>query len=46
MSTVRMSAPSPRSRYGKTIAVVPQDVSLFNRTLMENIRYGRPDADR
>jgi ATP-binding cassette subfamily B protein len=28
----------------KTIAVVPQDVSLFNRTLMENIRYGRPDA--
>jgi ATP-binding cassette subfamily B protein len=26
------------------IAVVPQDVSLFQRTIMENIRYGRPSA--
>ena len=26
------------------ITVVPQDVSMFHRTLMENIRYGRPDA--
>jgi ATP-binding cassette subfamily B protein len=26
------------------IAVVPQDISLFHRTLIENIRYGRPDA--
>ena len=26
------------------IAVVPQDVSLFHRSVMENIRYGRPDA--
>jgi ATP-binding cassette subfamily B protein len=26
------------------IAIVPQDVSLFHRSLMENIRYGRPDA--
>jgi ATP-binding cassette subfamily B protein len=26
------------------IAVVPQDVSLFQRSVMENIRYGRPDA--
>ncbi|CAB3747436.1 ABC transporter ATP-binding protein [Paraburkholderia solisilvae] len=26
------------------IAVVPQDVSLFNRTLLDNLRYGRPDA--
>jgi ATP-binding cassette subfamily B protein len=26
------------------IAVVPQDVSLFHRAIMENIRYGRPDA--
>jgi ATP-binding cassette, subfamily B, bacterial len=26
------------------IAVVPQDISLFHRTIMENIRYGRPDA--
>jgi ATP-binding cassette subfamily B protein len=26
------------------IAVVPQDVSLFHRSVIENIRYGRPDA--
>ena len=26
------------------IAVVPQDVSMFHRSVMENIRYGRPDA--
>src|SRR5215467_1029320 len=26
------------------ISVVPQDISLFHRTVMENIRYGRPDA--
>jgi ATP-binding cassette subfamily B protein len=26
------------------IAVVPQDISLFHRTLKENIRYGRPQA--
>jgi ATP-binding cassette subfamily B protein len=26
------------------IAVVPQDISLFHRSIMENIRYGRPDA--
>jgi ATP-binding cassette, subfamily B, bacterial len=24
--------------------LIPQDTSLFNRTLMENIRYGRPGA--
>jgi len=28
----------------EAIAFVPQDVSLFHRTVMENIRYGRPDA--
>jgi len=28
----------------KLVAVVPQDVSLFHRTLRENIRYGRPNA--
>jgi ATP-binding cassette subfamily B protein len=28
----------------EAISVVPQDVSLFQRSLMENIRYGRPDA--
>ncbi len=26
------------------IAVIPQDTTLFHRTLMENIRYGRLDA--
>jgi len=26
------------------IAVVPQDISLFNRTLLDNLRYGRPEA--
>ena len=26
------------------IAVVPQDVSMFQRSVMDNIRYGRPDA--
>ncbi len=28
----------------EAITVVPQDVSMFHRTLRENIRYGRPDA--
>ncbi|MFA5792575.1 MAG: ABC transporter ATP-binding protein [Candidatus Gracilibacteria bacterium] len=28
------------------IALVPQDPVLFHRSLMENIRYGRPDATR
>lgn len=28
----------------QAIAVVPQELSLFNRSLMENIRYGRPEA--
>jgi ATP-binding cassette subfamily B protein len=26
------------------IAIVPQDISLFHRSVIENIRYGRPDA--
>jgi len=26
------------------IAVVPQEISLFHRSIMENIRYGRPEA--
>lgn len=26
------------------IAVVPQDIALFHRSVYENIRYGRPDA--
>ncbi|WGF87164.1 ABC transporter ATP-binding protein [Marinivivus vitaminiproducens] len=27
-----------------SISVVPQDISLFHRSLRENIRFGRPDA--
>ena len=26
------------------IAVVPQDISLFHRSIIENVRYGRPEA--
>lgn len=33
-----------QSSLRKNIAVIPQDTSLFHRTLMENIRYGRLDA--
>lgn len=29
----------------KAIGIVPQDTVLFNDSLFENIRYGRPDAD-
>jgi ATP-binding cassette, subfamily B, bacterial len=28
----------------EAISVVPQDISLFHRSIMENIRYGRPSA--
>jgi ATP-binding cassette, subfamily B, bacterial len=28
----------------QAIAVVPQDISLFHRSILENIRYGRQDA--
>lgn len=28
----------------EAIGVVPQDISLFHRSLMENIRYARPEA--
>jgi ATP-binding cassette subfamily B protein len=28
----------------EAISVVPQDISLFHRSVMENIRYGRPSA--
>jgi len=28
----------------RAIAVVPQDASLFHRSIADNIRYGRPDA--
>ncbi len=29
----------------RAIGIVPQDTVLFNDTLFENVRYGRPDAD-
>src|SRR3981081_4348408 len=28
----------------QAISVVPQDISMFHRTILENIRYGRPTA--
>ncbi|MBX9620427.1 MAG: ATP-binding cassette domain-containing protein [Alphaproteobacteria bacterium] len=28
----------------KSIALIPQDPTLFHRTIIENIRYGRPEA--
>jgi ATP-binding cassette subfamily B protein len=28
----------------RSLAVVPQEISLFHRSVMENIRFGRPDA--
>ena len=28
----------------EAIGVVPQDISLFHRSVLDNIRYGRPDA--
>ncbi len=28
----------------ESIVMIPQDTTLFHRTLMENIRYGNPDA--
>lgn len=33
-----------RDSLRRAIAVVPQDAPLFRRTIMENIRYGRPDG--
>jgi ATP-binding cassette subfamily B protein len=33
-----------RDSLRRSIAVVPQEALLFRRTIMENIRYGRPDA--
>lgn len=34
----------PREILYSKIGVIPQDINLFNRNLMENIRYGRIDA--
>lgn len=34
----------PREILYSKIGVIPQDINLFNRNLLENIRYGRIDA--
>jgi ATP-binding cassette subfamily B protein len=39
-NTMRLTQESLRH----SIALVPQDISLFHRTVFENIQYGRPDA--
>jgi ATP-binding cassette, subfamily B, bacterial len=33
-----------RESLRRSIGVIPQDTSLFHRSLLENIRYGRPEA--
>ena len=33
-----------RDSLRQAIAMIPQDPTLFHRSLLENIRYGRPDA--
>src|SRR6202045_966854 len=33
-----------QQRLRQAISVVPQDISLFHRSILENIRYGRPNA--
>ncbi|HEX5328353.1 MAG TPA: ABC transporter ATP-binding protein, partial [Acetobacteraceae bacterium] len=30
----------------RELAIVPQDISLFHRSVLENIRYARPDASQ
>ena len=47
-STVRLNGQDVRDlqldSLRGAVAVVPQDTVLFNDTIMQNIRYGRPDA--
>ncbi len=43
-STGRTSAPSRSRASRRAIGVVQQDVFLFADSILENIRYGRPDA--
>ncbi|MGH7057275.1 MAG: ABC transporter ATP-binding protein [Acetobacteraceae bacterium] len=33
-----------RESLATSVSVVPQDVMLFHRSVLENVRYGRPDA--
>jgi len=35
---------TPQEAHQLGIAVVQQDISLFHRSLLENLRYGRPEA--
>jgi ATP-binding cassette, subfamily B, bacterial len=35
----------PQASLRRTIAYVPQDPSMFHRTIADNIRVGRPEAD-
>jgi ATP-binding cassette subfamily B protein len=39
-NTARVTQESLRAAIG----IVPQDISMFHRSVMENIRYGRPEA--
>lgn len=45
---IRFGATSRRSlsedNFRDLIAFVPQDVTLFHRSILDNLRYGRPDA--
>lgn len=35
-----------RKNFLDQVAVVPQEVDLFSRTILENVAYGKPDVDR
>ncbi len=43
-STARTFAKSRQESLRRSIALIPQDTTLFHRNLIENIRYGRPGA--
>ncbi|WP_322032591.1 ABC transporter ATP-binding protein [Paraburkholderia sp. J76] len=43
ISGQRLSDVSLRSLHD-SVSFVPQDISLFNRSLLDNLRYGRPEA--
>ncbi len=42
----RNVAEIPLSEYRAQLAIVPQDVILFGGTILENISYGKPEADK
>ncbi|WP_035514838.1 ABC transporter ATP-binding protein [Paraburkholderia nodosa] len=43
ISGQRLSDVSLKSLHD-SVSIVPQDISLFNRSLLDNLRYGRPEA--